>query len=73
MIITFASVETTRKSAERYRVWLNGIELRHVLEADVIAGEVLVCSVRDDGKLYLRGDHVATERRSGRVRIEKIA
>ncbi len=72
MTILFASVETARKRGERYRVWLNGVEQRRVIEADVAAGEVLLQSVDARGRIFLRGDCVATERRAGRVRIEKI-
>lgn len=74
MTITYASIETMRLKGERYRVFLNGAEVRRALEADVSAGEVLKYKEDAAGKFILRPDMSGceTERLCGRVRIEKI-
>lgn len=52
------------------RVWLNGVQQPHALEADDEAGYVIVASKDERGCLVRDGNEIATKRLEGRVTLE---
>lgn len=53
----------------RFRVLLDGQEVKHCTAADEEMGEVLAAVLTEDGKLQPLGDEIMTAWRRGRVEI----
>lgn len=54
----------------RARIFLDGEEMRDVIEADIRGGRVVTLRRGDDGKIILDGEDVATRTVNGAVVVE---
>jgi len=65
--------ENTAHIDRPVRVYLDGVEIHDVHEADDVEGYVIVASRNADGNLYDDGyGNIATERRTGTVVVEAM-
>lgn len=68
------TVENTSKINRPMAVYLDGVEVNNVIEADTTQGYVVRCKQNERGLLYAdeHGD-VATERLTGRITVTPLA
>ncbi|PYA07285.1 hypothetical protein [Serratia marcescens] len=73
MRITLSDDDPGRKvdlRVERYRVFLDGKEMKMVITADDVKGEVVYCPLDESGYLIRDGDEVKNVTAYGRVEIQ---
>lgn len=68
------TIENTIKVGKPVAVYLDGVEVNNVIEADTEHGYIIRCKENERGFMYAdsNGD-VAAERLTGRVTVELIA
>ena len=57
--------------SERIRVYLNGVEVKHVYSADDVKGEVINAVLDSRGRFRVENDQVKRQTLYGQVRIER--
>lgn len=53
----------------RITVFIDGVEAKRVLTADEEAGYIVVCSVNEEGRVFIKDGEIQTEIRRGKVEI----
>lgn len=67
------TVENTSAAGRRKRVFVDGVELRSVIECDTEEGYAIFHPADENGYLRVYGDEIMTETIRGVVNVEDVA